>query len=72
MNAANERAVAAFLDRRIGFLDIVAVVTETLERMDASGDLDVGVNADGALEIAMSTDGAARRVANDVLAGLTN
>jgi 1-deoxy-D-xylulose-5-phosphate reductoisomerase len=72
MNAANERAVGAFLDRRIGFLDIVAVVTETLERMDASGDLDVGVNADGALEIAMSTDGAARRVANDVLAGLTN
>jgi 1-deoxy-D-xylulose-5-phosphate reductoisomerase len=72
MNAANERAVAAFLDRRIGFLDIVAVVTETLERMDASGDLDVGANADGALEIAMSTDGAARRVANDVLAGLTN
>jgi 1-deoxy-D-xylulose-5-phosphate reductoisomerase len=72
MNAANERAVAAFLDRRIGFLDIVTVVSETLERMDATGDLDVGANADGALELAMSTDGAARRVANDVLAGLTN
>jgi 1-deoxy-D-xylulose-5-phosphate reductoisomerase len=71
MNAANERAVAAFLDRRIGFLDIVAVVTETLTQMDAAGELDAGANADGALEIAMTTDGIARRVANDVLAGLT-
>jgi 1-deoxy-D-xylulose-5-phosphate reductoisomerase len=71
MNAANEAAVAAFLDRRIGFLDIVAVVSETLERMDAAGELDVGANADGALEIAMTTDGSARRVAGDVLAGLT-
>jgi 1-deoxy-D-xylulose-5-phosphate reductoisomerase len=72
MNAANERAVAAFLDRRIGFLDIVAVVAETLARMDATGSLDVGANADGALEIAMTTDGIARRVADDVLAGLTH
>ena len=71
MNAANEAAVAAFLDRRIGFLDIVAVVSETLERMDAAGELDAGANADGALEIAMTTDGSARRVAGDVLAGLT-
>jgi 1-deoxy-D-xylulose-5-phosphate reductoisomerase len=69
MNAANEKAVAAFLDRQIGFLDIVAVVTETLSRMDADGALDVGANADGALEIAMTTDGLARRVAGDVLAG---
>ena len=38
MNAANEVAVAAFLDRRIGFLDIAAVVAETLERMDGRGD----------------------------------
>jgi 1-deoxy-D-xylulose-5-phosphate reductoisomerase len=71
MNAANERAVAAFLDRRIGFLDIAAVVAETLERMDATGELEAGANADGALEIAMTTDTNARRVANDVLAGLT-
>lgn len=72
MNAANERAVAAFLDRRIGFLDIVAVVAETLERMDDAGALKVGPNADGALEIAMSTDRIARRMADDVLAGLTH
>ncbi len=71
MNAANESAVAAFLDRRIGFLDIVAVVTETLARMDVAGNLGAGGNADGALEIAMTTDGIARRVANGVLSGLT-
>ena len=70
MNAANEAAVAAFLDRRIGFLDIAATVAETLERMDAAGDLIAGANADGALEIAMITDTSARRVAADVLANL--
>jgi 1-deoxy-D-xylulose-5-phosphate reductoisomerase len=31
LNAANEVAVAAFLERRIGFLDIAAIVAETLE-----------------------------------------
>jgi 1-deoxy-D-xylulose-5-phosphate reductoisomerase len=42
LNAANEIAVAAFLDRRIGFLDIAATVERTLEAMpDASiGSLD--------------------------------
>lgn len=33
LNAANEVAVAAFLGRRIGFLDIAAIVGETLDRM---------------------------------------
>ena len=32
LNAANEEAVAAFLDRRIGFLDIPAVIAACLER----------------------------------------
>jgi 1-deoxy-D-xylulose-5-phosphate reductoisomerase len=35
LNAANEAAVGMFLDRRIGFLDIAAVVEETLERLGA-------------------------------------
>jgi 1-deoxy-D-xylulose-5-phosphate reductoisomerase len=70
MSAANETAVAAFLDRRIGFLDIAATVAETLERMDRGGDLKAGANADGALEIAMVTDRSARRVAADVLTQL--
>ncbi|MEA4839197.1 MAG: 1-deoxy-D-xylulose-5-phosphate reductoisomerase, partial [Rhodospirillaceae bacterium] len=33
MNAANEVAVAAFLDRSIGFLDIVRIAQDCLERM---------------------------------------
>ncbi len=68
MSAANEQAVAAFLDRRIGFLDIAATVAETLERMDASRAF-AGANGD-ALEAAMMTDRIARRTARDVLADL--
>jgi 1-deoxy-D-xylulose-5-phosphate reductoisomerase len=34
LNAANEVAVASFLDKRIGFLDIVTVVQELLENYD--------------------------------------
>jgi 1-deoxy-D-xylulose-5-phosphate reductoisomerase len=36
LNAANEVAVAKFLERRIGFNDIPALVETALERMDAS------------------------------------
>jgi len=35
-NAANEVAVAAFLDGRIGFLEIAALVEEALDRADGS------------------------------------
>ena len=34
LNAANEVAVAAFLDRRIGFLEIAAIVSDVLDRFD--------------------------------------
>lgn len=64
MNAANEVAVAAFLDQRIGFLDIAATVSETLERMSSKGEIRHG---DDALEGAMTTDASARRVAAEVL-----
>jgi 1-deoxy-D-xylulose-5-phosphate reductoisomerase len=64
MNAANEVAVAAFLDRRVGFLDIAATVAETLNRMNAKGDQYGGA---GVLEEAMMTDASARRVAAEVL-----
>jgi 1-deoxy-D-xylulose-5-phosphate reductoisomerase len=67
MNAANELAVAAFLDRRLGFLDIARAVSETLDRMNGQGDLTEGAN--DALETAMMTDASARRVAAQVLAG---
>jgi len=68
MNAANERAVSAFLDRRIRFLDIPNVVAETLERMDRIGDA-AGSEGD-AVERARYTDAAARRVADEVVGGL--
>jgi 1-deoxy-D-xylulose-5-phosphate reductoisomerase len=35
-NAANEVAVAAFLDGRIGFLDVAALVEDALGRVDGS------------------------------------
>ena len=65
-NAANECAVAAFLDRRIGFLDIASTVAETLDRMNGGVDL----ATDGAgdpLEAAMQVDRSARRVATELL-----
>ena len=48
LNAANEVAVQAFLQHRIGFLDIVAIVTDILATMDHTEphDLDDIVNAD--------------------------
>ena len=36
LNAANEEAVASFLVRRIGFLDIIRIVEEALARTDAA------------------------------------
>jgi 1-deoxy-D-xylulose-5-phosphate reductoisomerase len=69
MNAANEVAVAAFLDHRIGFLDIAATVAETLERFDAAGGLLVGTHGDP-LESAREADAMARRMAGEVVVGL--
>lgn len=68
MNAANEAAVAAFLDRRIGFLDIAGTVEETLDRL--SGEGFNGEAKGDALEAAMHTDALARRTAAEVISGL--
>ncbi|MBI1199123.1 MAG: 1-deoxy-D-xylulose-5-phosphate reductoisomerase [Phenylobacterium sp.] len=68
MNAANERAVAAFLDRRIAFLDIPNVVAETLERVDSGSTR--SWRDDDAVERARGADAEARRVADDVVAGV--
>jgi len=65
MNAANEAAVSAFLDRRIGFLDIASTVAETLSQMDGAGDLAATDN--DPLEWAMAIDAAARRAAAALL-----
>lgn len=68
MNAANEVAVAAFLDRKMGFLDIAATVAETLERV-ANQRLNAAAGGD-VLEDARQIDAMARRVAHDVVSGL--
>jgi 1-deoxy-D-xylulose-5-phosphate reductoisomerase len=60
-------AVAAFLDRRIGFLDIASVVAETLERMDRS---QPGASGADVLEAARAADATARRVADEVVSAL--
>ena len=62
LNAANEVAVAAFLDRRIGFMDIATVVDKTLQQLPAQtvggwevGDLlDVDRRARGIAEQSLS------------------
>lgn len=59
LNAANEQAVAAFLARRIGFLDIAAIVGKVLDRYDPPAP----ANLDEVLVI----DGEARRMAADVM-----
>ena len=60
LNAANEIAVQAFLDRRIGFLDISRVVGATL-------DLDVAAGANGVdLESVLGTDARARILAEEI------
>jgi 1-deoxy-D-xylulose-5-phosphate reductoisomerase len=66
MNAANEVAVGAFLDRRLGFLDIARTVSETLEQLNDRGDLAVGGD-DEAVEWALAIDASARRLAAQVL-----
>ena len=63
LNAANEVAVAAFLDRRIGFLDIPAVVADTLDHTGREGAL----RAPTSLEEATELDFTARRIALDYL-----
>jgi 1-deoxy-D-xylulose-5-phosphate reductoisomerase len=66
MNAANEVAVSAFLDRRLGFLDIAAAVRETLETLNGADEL-VGDDEDDALARALAIDASSRRVAAQVL-----
>ena len=55
LNAANEIAVAAFLTRRIGFLDIARIVADVLDRYDPSAPVSV--------EDVFAVDAEARRIA---------
>ncbi|HIK75091.1 MAG TPA: 1-deoxy-D-xylulose-5-phosphate reductoisomerase [Alcanivorax sp.] len=59
LNAANEEAVAAFLDRRLGFNAIGAVVGETLQRTPSSRCADV--------DAVMDVDARARDLARSLI-----
>ncbi len=63
-NAANEVAALAFLDRRLAFLNIAAVIADTLDVATASGmACDIGDACDAALAV----DAQARRIAQGVV-----
>ncbi|NQV48275.1 MAG: 1-deoxy-D-xylulose-5-phosphate reductoisomerase [Rhodospirillaceae bacterium] len=59
LNAANEVAVAGFLARRIGFLDIVRIVEKTLEKVPSSAVL--------TLDDVLGADAEAREVATSFI-----
>jgi 1-deoxy-D-xylulose-5-phosphate reductoisomerase len=59
VNAANEIAVQAFLEKKIGFLDIADLVDATMQKVD--------FRQDPSLEVYIETDLEARRKANELL-----
>lgn len=61
LNAANEVAVAAFLAGRIGFLEIAAIVADTLDRYRPA--------APDTIDAVLAVDGEARRLAEAFVAG---
>lgn len=63
-NAANEVAVAAFLNGQIGFLDIAACVSDSLERGEADGVASVQPSD---FEAVLDVDRQARRLAMDAV-----
>ena len=69
LNAANEVAVAAFLDRRVGFLDIAAIVGQTLNQVEARGLAEDDMS--DALDEVQDVEASARRAACEVLARIS-
>jgi 1-deoxy-D-xylulose-5-phosphate reductoisomerase len=65
-NAANEVGARAFLDRKLGFLNIAAVVAETMERLAHA---DEAADAPDACDAALRIDALARRTAQRIVAG---
>ncbi|MEG2313808.1 1-deoxy-D-xylulose-5-phosphate reductoisomerase, partial [Brevundimonas sp.] len=66
-NAANEVAAFAFLDRRLAFLNIAAVITETLEKAQGEG---LAIGNGSAAESALAVDKEARRIARTIVSTL--
>jgi len=62
LNGANEIAVAAFLDKKISFTDIVPVVDKVLEGHNITGDPDLGT--------IFSADEEARSSAREIIRGI--
>ncbi|MEX0852875.1 MAG: 1-deoxy-D-xylulose-5-phosphate reductoisomerase [Bauldia sp.] len=65
LSAANEVAVAAFLDGRLGFLQIAGIVEETIERAASL----VPLRAATSIEDAIALDGEGRRIAAQTVLG---
>lgn len=63
LNAANEVAVQAYLERRLGFLDIASTVATCLNRADRSG----LIQAPRCLEDVLAADRAGRELARDMI-----
>ncbi len=63
LNAANEVAVSAFLDRRLKFLDIAALVEDTLNTAEQKG----WIRCAGCLDDILAIDAAARQLADERL-----
>ena len=59
LNGSNETAVAAFCERKIGFLDIPEIVAETLSRIPREDD--------GDLDTVVAADREARRIAQEII-----
>ncbi|HID03837.1 MAG TPA: 1-deoxy-D-xylulose-5-phosphate reductoisomerase, partial [Desulfobacterales bacterium] len=60
LNGANEIAVAAFLEERIAFLDIAAIVSDTLDKIETVGNY--------TLTDVLDADKEARQVAEQLIA----
>jgi len=67
LNAANEVAVEAFIQSRIGFLDIAAIVADTLGVAETCGLIRTEVTSD--LATIQQVDSDARRMAGEVMLG---
>ncbi len=67
-NAAKERALDAFLARRIGFMDMANVVEATLDTMSSAGGLRVDTLT---LDAVLNADKEARQVAAEAAARIT-
>jgi 1-deoxy-D-xylulose-5-phosphate reductoisomerase len=63
LNAANEVAVAAFLDGRIGFNDIAALIEITLNKANITEDI-------SSLEGILEADASARIITNECIAAI--